>query len=320
MPGGSSDTLDQLKRVFRGWFRKDKRGAKILNHQRGLGRQISNGNATATAQAAATAAARLQAPSPAPPLPPKDAKTAISRPPSIPLLVAAQRESRPTSSAYASDLEVSQVSGVAVATPIVAGDGTAADQNRTPIQQVPAEKPTTEHSITDHPVAEEIKEEKLTVDGSAAAQPALEQFVFSNGEPADTAAAHQEETEEADISPRGQSDAEPHALTTENAASSAISEPPVHEDLLPNSVATVDSNVVPDDGSIIDEDTRRKDSSMAVWDKEEQPQAGHAARSAPAAFHDEKIPVFAEPPVIRTLIPAEGMVATSGPLEDFPFR
>jgi hypothetical protein len=54
---------------------------------------------------------------------------------------------------------------------------------------------------------------------------------------------------------------------------------------------------------------------------EETHQANDAARRAPAVFHDEKIPVMAEPPEVRLARPAApGMVATSGPLEDFPFR
>ena len=54
---------------------------------------------------------------------------------------------------------------------------------------------------------------------------------------------------------------------------------------------------------------------------EEMHQANEAARRAPAVFHDEKIPVMAEPPEVpRSRPAAPGMVATSGPLEDFPFR
>ncbi|KAF1350044.1 hypothetical protein BDV97DRAFT_353091 [Delphinella strobiligena] len=48
--------------------------------------------------------------------------------------------------------------------------------------------------------------------------------------------------------------------------------------------------------------------------------ANEAARRAPPQFHDEKIPVMAEPPQVRPISVAPGMVATSGPLEDFPFR
>lgn len=49
-------------------------------------------------------------------------------------------------------------------------------------------------------------------------------------------------------------------------------------------------------------------------------QANETARRAPALYHDEKIPVMAEPPSVRRRTVAPGMVATSGPLEDFPFR
>lgn len=58
----------------------------------------------------------------------------------------------------------------------------------------------------------------------------------------------------------------------------------------------------------------------ATVSHEEAPHANEAARRAPPVYHDEKIPVMAEPPNIRRMTPAPGMVATSGPLEDFPFR
>lgn len=49
------------------------------------------------------------------------------------------------------------------------------------------------------------------------------------------------------------------------------------------------------------------------------PHANEGAVRAPTEFHDEKIPVMAEPPQVRPISIAPGMVATSGPLEDFPF-
>ncbi|KAL1297817.1 hypothetical protein AAFC00_006346 [Neodothiora populina] len=68
-------------------------------------------------------------------------------------------------------------------------------------------------------------------------------------------------------------------------------------------------------------DTADIDAQAASLAQHEEPHhANEAARRAPAVFHDEKIPVMAEPPQVRQISIAPGMVATSGPLEDFPFR
>lgn len=318
----ASDTFNQMKRVFKGWFRRDKGTTKMLHQQKGLRRQISSGHGTNThAQTAAAAAVRLQTPasSAPPPIPALNTRRlGLSRPPSVPLLDAARPQSQnitstPTPAARASsDMIVSPI------TPTVAAEPAPTEQDSTSIRNVTKEEPITEDSTVTEPTVKEASVEEPTAARPTTEDPTIEGFVFSDVEDIEPVTADHEESREDDRTTQEVIGTEPHALTTEVASPTFPKTSIAHA--IPEEVTTVDDEVESDEHELVEEEMRRKDSSMADLSKEELPLANNSARREPAAFHDEKIPVLAEPPAIRMIVPVDGMVATSGPLEDFPFR
>lgn len=192
----------------------------------------------------------------------------------------------------------------------------AAERDGTRTGELIEEAPSAEESSAGKPTIEDAKTEEPSIGEPATKDPTIGGFVFSDAEHAEPVKTDHEEAREKDDVQQEPSGTEPHAITTENMPSPGLSSPPVEEDIISDHIPMVDDS----EDTVVGQGTRRKDSSMADLSEEEQPYANDAARRSPAAFHDEKIPVFAEPPVIRMIIPAEGMVATSGPLEDFPFR